>query len=256
MLQIRFDSSSSYALHFPRPHERTKVLALAQTFVAYDETQPEDRQSPYTPKLKALLEEMIPRNDQRLQGEAQRTVASDALKQLDDEASLIIDQIIGMMRVVFPTAPGQAERWGLAVKQRTGNILKPHKREARLALLNAYIKTEYSRPDYERFSLPDLDHVVRVRDELQTNLHARNTGKTQREVGIATGKALSLELHNHLQAAVVYLLSEQFNYKLTHELQNWGYTVVSGHNGRGHGHSHGQTNGASQPEPDGVAAGE
>ncbi|HMR67939.1 MAG TPA: hypothetical protein PKE64_28340 [Anaerolineae bacterium] len=245
MLQIHLDPKSPYVLHFPRPHEQAKVLDLAQAFVTYDEGQPEEQQSPYTPRMRALLDQMIPSNDQRRQSEAQRTIASDTLKQFDNEAKVVIDQIVGIMKAAFPARPSQAENWGLTVKQGTGHILKPATtRRARLALLNAYIKTEESRPEYERFSMPALDEVMRVRDGLQENLSTRDAGTNQRRISVATGKALTLALHNHLQAAAVYLLSERFGYKVSLDLSKWGYTIFL-RNGRGNGQSNGQPEGAN-----------
>lgn len=239
MLQVRLDATSPYALHFPRPYEQATVLELAQAFVEYDERQPEDRQSLYTPRIREVLAQMIPSKNQRQYSEAQRSIASDTLKEFDDEAKLVIDQIVGIMKVAFPSRPSQAESWGLTVKQGTGQIVKPaNNRRERLALLSAYIEMEESRPEHERFSMPDLSDVIRVRDGLQENLSARDSGKNQRRISVAAGKALTQELHNHLQAAAVHLLSERFDYKVTLELAKWGYTIGA-RNGRGNGHGDG-----------------
>ena len=232
MLQFRLDPTGPYALHFPRAHQRADILALAQRFVAYDEQLPLEQQSPFTPKLKTLLAQLLPSHAQSWQAERQRTQASESLKRIERAADIIIDQIIAMMRAVFPTRPEEAERWGLPVKQSTGRILKPRKREARLALLSAYIKTEQARPEAERFVAPVLAEVIRVRAGLQANLTARRAGQTQRETSNAAAKALSHELLNHLQVAAAYLVADRFDYQLGPVLENWGYTIVAARRGR------------------------
>lgn len=241
MLQVRLDPTGPYALRFPRAHQRADVLALAQRFVAYDERLPLEQQSPFTPKLKALLAQLLPNHAQSWQAEAQRSQASESLKQIDRAASIIIDQIMAIMRAAFPTTLGQAEMWGLAVKQGTGNMLKPRGREARLSLLNAYIKTEQARPEAERFSLPPLSDVIRVRDALQINLHACRAGQNDRRISIARTKALSHELLNHLQVAAAYLVVDRFDHQLGPRLEKWGYTIVATRRGR-----NGRENGSDQ----------
>jgi hypothetical protein len=251
MFRVTFDPRSNYTVRFPKAAERANILALAQSFVVYERSLPAKAQTPFTAKVIELLGTAVPVHSSRLSSEAQRTVASEAVKRLDAAAKLNCEQIYGLMKVMFPGSPERAKEWGFQVKQTTRNILHPRSREARLALLNTYIAKEESRPAKERFAMPSLDQVRQVRDELQANLIARNAGRTQRETSIVNGRALAAELLQYLQAAAVYLLADQYRFSLSPDLRKWGFEVVALRNGYGNGNGnspangHGTTNGDS-----------
>lgn len=243
MFQFRLDATSPYTLRMPRAQRRSEIVALAQKFVAYELTRPEAARTPLTGRLAALLNEIRPHYDHRFTGEQQRTSASEAVKRLDDEAKALVNHIWNTMYFLFKATPERALDWGFEVRQSTRRIIKPQSRSERLALLTRYVAKEESCPEYERFSMPDLAEVKRIRDELAKNLSARDAGQTQRKVSLVATEVLANQMFNHLQSALVYLLTEQYNYKLTPELENWGFEVVLMRNGNGHGRPNG--NGAS-----------
>lgn len=243
MFRITFDPKSPYTVRFPKMEERASVLSLAQTFVAYEQSLPTEARTPFTAKLTELLDTALPMHNSRLSSEVQRTVASEAVKRLDAAAKLVCEQIYGQMKVMFPGSPERAQEWGFHVKQTTRRVLHPRSRQARLALLNRYIAKEESCPEAERFAVPALNEVRRVRDELQANLAARNDGRNQRETSIINSRPLSTELLHYLQAAAVHLLADKYGFSLTPDLRKWGFEVVARRNGHGNGHENGNGHG-------------
>ncbi len=245
MYQFRIDASSGYNLRLPRVQQRQEIINLARKFVAYEWGRPEEQRTPVSDRLAALLDEVDLCYRKRDSGELQRTAASEAVKRLEREAEVLVNHLWNTMQYLFKAAPEQAQAWGFEVRQATGHIVRPKSRKKRLALLSSYVAHEESRPESERFSLPDLAEVRRVRDGLAGNLSARDAGKNQREVCLVTGEALVNRMLNHLQAAAVHLLAVEYDYKLNPELEQWGFEVVMVRNGhsRVNGNGHGQTNG-------------
>lgn len=235
MYQFRLDSRSPYALRIPSPARPTALIRLAQSFVAYEQSLPEDQRSPYGPLIADILDQIEPQTGNRLSGESQRVMASETVKQLDFKAIKLIRHIWQTMNLNFIERPAGAAEWGFTVKQSTGRILMPSNRDERLAVLNVYIAKELSRPEHERFQAPDLGEVMEVCEGLKANLSARQTGRTQRMISTAANRTLTAQLINHLNAAAVYLLAHRFDYTVNLELQNWGYRIVTrnGHNGHG-----------------------
>lgn len=246
MYQIRIDATSPYNLRLPRDYQPQEIVGLAQKFVAYESTRAEVQRTPLTHRLATLLDEVTPCYQERDSGERQRTAASEAVKRLDHEAKTLINHLWNMMNYLFKATPEQAQAWGFEVRQVTGRIIRPQSRPKRLDLLTSYVAYEESRPDHQRFSLPDLAEVRRVRDGLAGNLSARDAGRTQREVCLIAGEALTNQMLNHLQAAVVHLLAVEYGYKLSPDLEKWGFEVVLVRHGNGHSRTNGHGNGHSQ----------
>lgn len=242
MIQVRLDTAGSYVVRLPKNHQSAAVMALAERFVAYDQTRPEGERSPVTATLEALLAEAGPCTTGRLCAERQRTAASEAVKRLDGEAKQLTSRIWYMMNSLFIDTPERAEVWGFKIKQGSGRIQQPTTRAGRLALLTDYVLHEESCPEGERFSIPDLAEVRRVRNELAANLSAREAGQTEREVSNINSQALARKIYNVLQVGLVGLVFEVYNFNVTPELQKWGFEVVA-RNGQSNGHTNGNGNG-------------
>lgn len=238
MTTLFLNMKSQHSIRFPRPTQRHKLVNLTERFIAQESTLPAKAQTPYTTRLTELLQQASPTHNGQLHGELQRTAASEALKRLDQTATQLIRRIWRTMNATFMDTPERAEEWGFNIKQATGNILIPRKRAERLTMLDSYIAREQSRPAKERFATPDLTEVIAVRDQLRANLTARNNGKARRETSVAASRAIAGELLQNLQAAAAYLISTRYNFTLTPELQQWGFTVVAARNGNGHGNGH------------------
>ncbi|HMQ54589.1 MAG TPA: hypothetical protein PKE64_22175 [Anaerolineae bacterium] len=250
MLQLRLDATSAYNVRMPRIHQQREIIELTRKFVTYERTRPHEEQTPLTNRLAALLEEAMPYYEHRESGELQRTTASEAVKRLDEESKLFTHQIWTTMNFFFKGTPERAKAWGFEIRQSTRQILKPKSRTDRLALLTRYAAREESLPEHERFSVPELNEVKRVRDELARNLSDRNAGRTQREVSIIRAEALADKMYNHLQYAAVYLLAEEFEYTITPDLEHWGFDVVMVRTGNGNGHANGNgSNGHDSQTP-------
>ncbi|MCB0162593.1 MAG: hypothetical protein KDI79_00110, partial [Anaerolineae bacterium] len=122
--------------------------------------------------------------------------------------------------------PEAAEQWGFKVKQSTRNILMPQTRPQRLALLNAYIAKEESRPAEERFTTPDLAEVVALRDDLKANLAVRRTSQNRRKASLTASNDTLKALYECIRAAGTVILIKHFNRTIHQDLTKWGFEVV------------------------------
>lgn len=233
MLVIKLDVKSRWQAQIPAPRKYPRLVEMARTFVARDETLPIAEQSPYLDEVRALLVEMSMLTEQRATGETERTISAETLKRAEQEAQMVARQVQGLIVALYPLTPERAEEWGLNLKQGTGAINLPRTRTERLAFLNRYLAKEESRPPTERFQVPNLDNVRQIRDTITASLVTRSSGVTRREGSIAGIITLAYRLQQRLQAAAVYLVSKRFGYQLTPELQAWGFEVVERQRSRG-----------------------
>lgn len=224
MLRLDFDPSSPYQVRLPRPTEREAVFALASTFINMEQRQLTP--TPYLASLQTLLTQAQTLQNAMNSGESKRLNASEAVKQCDEQAKMLVRQMVNLLRGHFMNQPARVTEWGLTLKQGTGNILSPQDRDERLAFLNSYIAKEESRPTAERFALPALVEVRTVRDTLRSNLTDRSAGQTEREVNIMALNEVLAKLLAFIQAGLVHLLATRFNLTLSPALQEWGFEVV------------------------------
>lgn len=227
MVTTKFDTDSDLHLEFPDKNKPLDVVTTVESYLDYESSLPPEEQLPQTPRLTELLERWIASDDSRSKGEHQRAKASESVKQLDQMLSRYVRRMRKTIDAAFPESPVEAKAWGFNSKQTTQNILLPRTRKEHLIVLNKYIAYEQSRPEEERFTNPPLAEVIELRDELRQQLKVRATGQTQREKSAADSSAITLEMYNQLQGAVVYLLNFKFDFIVTVELENWGFEVVT-----------------------------
>ncbi|MCB9078921.1 MAG: hypothetical protein H6631_15060 [Anaerolineaceae bacterium] len=226
MYPIKLATSSSYQVDIPTPKQPTKLITSGQNFVAYDETLPPEEQSYLLPDLKQLLQECVPTQNTYKSSEVQRTIASEAVKRLDEQAKAIIRKIHYKLNYDYTETPEAAEEWGFEVKQGTGKILLPKKRPDRLTLLDTYIAKEESRPPEERLTAPNLAEVISLRDGLKANLDTRRTSRSRRKDSHAA-RAETLEaLYDTLRMAGGLIILKKLNRKVTPALEKWGIEVT------------------------------
>ncbi|MCB9098244.1 MAG: hypothetical protein H6632_01800 [Anaerolineales bacterium] len=227
MLNLSYDAESIYNVHLPSQKKRSDIFRTGQTFVTYDQTRPLAEQLPFTAWIADLLQQAALCQQQRRAGEEQRAVASEEMK----ESYQRLRQLVRIMRktldAAFPEAPAQAKGWGFKVKQSSAKIILPQTPEAHLSVTGAYIAKELSRPAGQRFTSPHLTEVIAVRTTMAEKLARRDAGQNQRAAAVAQANAIAAELYSHLQGAASHLLTFRYNYKITPELQNWGYIVVT-----------------------------
>ena len=226
MYHVILDAPSAYQVNIPTPSQPTKLIAAGQNFVKYDETLPPEEQSYLLPDLKTLLQESVPTQNTYKSSEVQRTLASEAVKRLDEQAKTLIHKIRYKLNFDYMETPEAAEEWGFQVRQGTGKILLPKNRDDRLAMLDTYIAKEESRPPEERFSKPDLADIIRLRDDLKANLDTRRASRNRRKDSYAV-RAETLEaLYDTLRVAGSLIILKKLNRKLTPALGNWVIEVT------------------------------
>ncbi|MCB9079258.1 MAG: hypothetical protein H6631_16785 [Anaerolineaceae bacterium] len=225
-MTIRHASSTSpYQITFLKPDQRVELRTQGHTFVAYEQTRPLKQQTPLTPRIIGLLDQLNAAYDQNAEAERQRIIASDQLKQLNKKALTMVNKIWKSVTAKYEDDPSQATHWGFKMKPSTRNVLRPKKLNDRLMLLNAYIAQEESRPEEERFRVPELAQVIDLRDRLTTNTLAYQTGQKEQENSFEAIKTLTFDLCECLEGAGIHLLGVDYHFKLSTQLQNWGYDI-------------------------------
>ncbi|MCB9077945.1 MAG: hypothetical protein H6631_10155 [Anaerolineaceae bacterium] len=226
MFRLQYDTNSPFNLRFPHPQERDDIVKLGQDFVAYERSRPPELRTPYLPLVAEVLQQVQANRATLHTGQVNRAIASDSIKQLDRRLARYSRQIWLAVGVFCKDAEAKAVNWGLPYNASTGNIILPQGRPKRLALLKRYIIFELSRDEAMRFRMPVLAEGMRLRDELEAYQRQYETGQQSVLMTLIDDRLLVELMLKHLQSAVVHLLTFQFDYKLTKELQNWGFDMV------------------------------
>jgi len=226
MYPIILDPPSPYQVNIPTIEQPTSLITAGENFIAYDETLPPEEQSYLLPDLRQLMQECVPTHNTYKSSEVQRTIASEAVKRLDERAKALIRKIRYKLNYDYMETPEAVEEWGFQVKQGTGKILLPKTRSDRLALLDTYIAKEESRPPAERLATPDLAAVTQVRDDLKANLDACRSNRSRRKVSYSARTETLKALYDTLRLAGGLIILKKFNRKLTPGLENWGIEVT------------------------------
>ncbi|MCB0214899.1 MAG: hypothetical protein KDJ52_36505, partial [Anaerolineae bacterium] len=144
------DTNSPNEFRFPDPRRRPEVVKLGQTFIACELSRPVEQQTPFTPIIANLLQQVLASEKALLQAERERKTASSELKRLVTKAKDVIMTMWKSVTAKCSAKPYQATRWGFAYKARTGNVLLPQTFDERLRTLHDYITQEQHQPEAER----------------------------------------------------------------------------------------------------------
>ena len=232
-MQVGFDMKGQYNTRFPLPGKTTPVFVLCSAFLKQEDTLAVSVRTVYTEDIRALFATVSDLLDLKSGGESKRTLSSEEIKALDKQAVALIKKIHRLMVYEFAETPARVTEWGFDVKQtgkRTGTILIPDGREAIVAVLDRYAKTEKGRPAAERFKSPTLAEVVAVVDGLKANVGTRGTAKSQRVSATQQTLDTAARLLDLLQAAAVQIVVKQCNGQVTPDLGQWGYEVIARNN--------------------------
>ena len=230
MFTAKFDTFSDLQLNLPPKHKPFEIVLSTRSCLDYELSLPPEERLPHTPRLVELYDQWNTSDDDRSEGESQRAEAAEVVEQLDQALTRCVRHIRKTIDAAYPHSPAKAKSWGFPSKNSTKNVLLPRNRKEHLKLLDKYISKEQSRPEEERFTSPPLAEVIEIRDELQRQLKVRSLARAQREDGATISNAITLEMYDLLQGAVVYLLNFRFNNKLTVKLEKWGFEVVARRN--------------------------
>lgn len=226
-MTIRYsEPESPYQINFLDLQQRAELLAQGQIFIAQEQMRPLKEQTPFTPRIIKLVNQLQTAYATQTEAERQRTIAADKLKQLQKTAVIVVTQMWKSVTGKYANDPSEATRWGFKLKPRTRNVLKPKTLSERLALMNTYIAKEESRPEEERFRIPELAEVIELRDKITANMQAHQTGQNQQENSFEAIKKLTKALSNCLQGAAVHILGVDFDFDLSTQMQNWGYDIT------------------------------
>ena len=221
------DADSPNEIRFPNPRKRPTVIKLGQNYVAYEQSRPVEQQTPFTPIIANLLQRVLTSETELKRAERERKTASTELERFLTQAKTIIKTMWKSVTAKYAGKPEQATHWGFQYKANTGNVLLPQTLEERLETMNTYIAQEESLPEAERFTIPELVEVIDLCHALESQADTRVTARRDRESRVETCNELVLELSNYLQAAGIYLLAMEFKFKVSKDLQKWGYEIVA-----------------------------
>ncbi|MCB0207943.1 MAG: hypothetical protein KDJ52_01360 [Anaerolineae bacterium] len=247
MYRTILDHFSTYHVLLPSTDNSAELIAVGKTFVAYDETLPLAKQSPFLSDIQRLLQQCVPFHKEFKTSEAQRTIASETAKRLDERAKIVVRKLYRLFNLEFMETPEFAEAWGFRVKQNTGNILMPQTRIERLTLLDSYIAQEESRPPEVRFTTPDLAGIICLRDDLKANLDVCRSSRSRR-IGSQVSRSVALKkLYECLRVAGSVIIIKHFDHAISLGMENWGYVVIKRHRQETRGAETTVSNGTETP---------
>lgn len=226
MFTCILDALSQYHVDIPNAAEKSIVYNRSEAFITFDLTLPPEEQSPFTPDLIDLIDQCTPYLRDFRNNEARRTIASETLKQLDRRLKKTLDDLSLVIRASHLENPSYVEQWGFEIKQSTGNVSYPTGRKQRLAVLKTCIEKEQSRPEEDRFKSPHLDSLIELYNEIKATEADRDAGHRGRKKSNEASLELSKQMVDHLRAAGAFLISRRFKFKITRDLEDWGYKVV------------------------------
>ena len=221
------DADSPNEIRFPNPRRRPTVIKLGQNYVAYEQSRPVEQQTPFTPIITNLVQRVLTSETELKRAERERKTASTELDRFLTQAKTLIKTMWKSVTAKYAGKPEKATHWGFQYKANTGNVLLPQTLEERLETMNTYIAQEQSQPEAKRFTIPELVEVMELCHALESQADARVTARRDRESRVETCNELALELSNYLQAAGIYLLAMEFKFKVSKDLQKWGYEIVA-----------------------------
>ncbi|MCB0210930.1 MAG: hypothetical protein KDJ52_16440 [Anaerolineae bacterium] len=221
------DTKSPNTIRFPNPRRRPEIIKHGQIYMAQEQSRPVEQQTPFTPIISNLLQRTLAAENELKQAERERKSAASELKTLLDTGRKIIWNMWKSVTAKCSDKPYQATGWGFHYKANTGNVILPKSLEERLETLNTYINQEQSQPEQQRFPIPDLMDVIDMHTALEGQADTRAASLRKRESQVEKCNELALELCNYLQAAGIYLLAMEFKFKLSKDLQNWGYDIAA-----------------------------
>lgn len=229
MIRIQYTNNASHRIVLPYKTQKHELLALAQAFVAQENSLPLEDRTRYTASIETALATALATQAASAAQEVSRKSASETLKRLDAASRTTVSQIRSLMEGRFAYNPEQAQTWGFFVRQSgrgAGNILTPRGREEIIACLNQYITAEESRPIGEQFAEPPLNEVITLRDELVQNLHQRDQSRQERLTQNAALDEACATLAKELRLALTALL---LNYQGEPELilGRWGFQLTT-----------------------------
>ncbi|MCB0197426.1 MAG: hypothetical protein KDJ65_36095 [Anaerolineae bacterium] len=219
-------ASNRHQIVLPEVSDHLDLMALNDDFLTYDATLPPENQSAFTKHLMELGEQCKPHHDQFYSSEAQRSIASDNVKRLDEEVIDHLKQAQHNLNALFWRTPSEAEAWGFKTKQSTGNIIAPATKKERMRVLDTYIAKEESMPEAERFNTPDLARLIEVRDQLVENTRISRSNEKQRRSSRVARDESFRRLRDTLRMAAGNIIILQFDHAVTHDLQKWGFSVI------------------------------
>ena len=146
MLRVSVDAPSLYQVVVPDVSQQAKLLVLVENFLAYDQTLPADKQSVFAGHLAELQQQCSPHRTQFYSSETQRTIASETIKRLEEELYHHLKQAHQNLKAKFLKILEKAQEWGFEVKQTTGNLLFPKRKEDRMHASFRYLHCQRRKP--------------------------------------------------------------------------------------------------------------
>jgi hypothetical protein len=234
MISIRLDSKGDLLVRWPS--KDLEILNLSQSYLDYEGNLPVDQQitTPTLSMVQETLEKARVAVDSASDGEASRATAAEIHRQTMSEARPLMEVVLLHLKSKYADNLAQLSAWGLKTKRakRGISVLKPTSDNKWVNFLQAYVIQESSLPEGERLTDPPLDKLTALVEKVRQSREARDSGKTQREMGVKERSTIVAQLLHLLQVAAIVLVATRYGSKVTNDLQQWGYDVVARGSGK------------------------
>ena len=229
MITLKIDPQSD--LTVPWPRRETEIVALAEIYVQQERSLPEGERLPL-PSL-ADIEQLLAETKQHIAAaDAAEANRADAAQTFNETLSEIKGQLQAAtlkLKAKHLHHLAGLEAWGLDTVSgpRGIQVRSPRKREQIIACLNKYIAKEQLLPETERITAPDLAEMESLAQTLNQSREAREVGRREREMGVEKRRAAAQALLILLQVGAANLVIAKYGGRITEDLQQWGYAVIT-----------------------------
>jgi hypothetical protein len=146
-----------------------------------------------------------------------------------EQARPLLEKVILHLKSRHADNLAELEQWGLGTKNgsRGVSVLKPRTETEWRNFLLAYVAKEAALPAAQQMTDPPLSQLQGLADTVQQNRSDRTEQTVRRLRNVATRTSASQQLLDALQAAAAVLIVTRYDYKVTRDLQTWGFNLVA-----------------------------
>jgi hypothetical protein len=179
--------------------------------------------------MQATLLEALKGADAATANEAQRAVSATDYTTALNTIKPLLDDALTQLKGKHSKNPARLRDYGLDIKiGKRGDVLvaRPTNDKGWIQFATHYVAQETSLLPDQRIADPSLSRMTELTAIITANLQTRNSGASQRSIGVENRSEAVSRLMDYLQLAAFALVALRFDRKVTNDLELWGFKVV------------------------------
>ena len=208
------------------PRYDPEIIALGQAYVDRETGLPvaERLALPPLTLMQATLQEALQSVETATSNENQRAVSATDYTTALSAIKPLLDDALTQLKGKYSKNPAQLRDYGLDTKiGKRGDVLvaRPTNDKGWIQFATHYVEQETLLLPNQRIVDPPLARITELTASITTNLQARNSGASQRSIGVENRSEAVSRLMDYLQLAAFALVALRFDRKVTNDLELW-----------------------------------